>query len=467
MKPTFTNLLLCSLCVLLSSTFTLAQYPAVFSQFNQNPFQFNPSYAAGNGFTEANLFYRKQWIGIENAPEAAALNFQAPVGRNVSLGLSLTSNKVILLDTYGAMATFGYRVRLSYQHHLNFGISAGLGMNNFDFEAIAASNDPALQNTVQNSQYMIGQVGFNYTFKNFNIGFALPSIFDSKVNTVDDFQEVKFNVFNNKFGSASYTIAFKDIHLMPTVIYRSLDNYQSQWEGMLLVTYKNFLWMGVSYREEYGITGLIGVRLKNRLRVGYAYEYPTGSIARATTGSHEIYLGAQLGTKNREAIIHAQEIQRDSLDRLAKLQQEQKAAAAAKNKVEEKPQTENIEPPAREEKPEVTQPEVIPQQQVEPEVDEKPEVPEDKVIQKTDQVNSKAAAKGFYLIVGVYAKEENALRNFAALRNAGHNPQMMFVEEKGYFYIYLFHSTDRIEAVKELEKVRSQNKFYGAWIYAR
>lgn len=464
MKPSRINLLFSLVCVLLSPTLTLAQYPAVFSQFNQNPFQFNPSYAAGNGFTEANLFYRKQWMGIENAPEAAALNFQTPVGRNVSLGLSLTSNKVILLDTYGAMATFGYRVRLSYQHHLNFGISAGLGMNNFDFEAIAASNDPALQNTVQNSQYMIGQVGFNYTFKNFNIGFALPSIFDSKVNTVDDFQEVKFNVLNNKFGSASYTIVLKDVRLMPTVIYRSLDNYQSQWEGMLLVTYKNFLWIGGSYRQEYGITGLIGVRLKNKIRVGYAYEYPTGSIARATTGSHEIYLGAQLGSKNREEIIHAQEIQRDSLNRLAKLQQSEKAVVQ-NDKIEETHVKEPVEsqPQVRPEE----KPEVIPQSKIEPEQTQKPEKPMDEVMQKTDQVNSTTAPKGFYLIVGVYAKEENALRNFGNLRNAGHNPQMMFVEERGYFYIYLFHSTNRTEAVRELEKVRAQNKFYGAWIYTR
>lgn len=403
-------------------------------------------------------------MGIENAPEAASLNLQAPVGRNVSLGLTVNSNKTILLNTYGALATFAYRVRLNYQHHLNFGISAGVGLNNFDFEAIAASNDPALQNVVRNSQYLAGQVGFNYTFKNFNIGFALPNIFDTKVNTPENFQEVKFKVFDNKFGSASYTFVLKDVHLMPTVIYRSLDNYQSQWEGMLLVTYKNFLWVGASYREEYGVTGLIGVRLKNRLRVGYAYEYPTGSISRASTGSHEVYLGAQLGLKNREAIIHAQEIQRDSLARLAKLQKEQKADAPV-TREEETRITEPVAQPQQEVKAVETQPLVLPQP-VEPEQKAKREEPMPDLMQETDPVNTAPARSGYYLIVGVYGKEENAVRNFSNLRSAGHNPQMMYVEEKGYFYIYLFHSADRTEAVRELEKVRSNNKFYGAWIYS-
>src|SRR5690606_12162389 len=265
-----------------------------------------------------------------------------------------------------------------------------------------------------------------------------------------------------KFGSASYTFTFKDIHLMPTVIYRSLDNYQSQWEGMVLVTYKNFLWVGGSYRQDYGITGIIGVRLKNRIRVGYAYEYPTGSIARATTGSHETYLGAQLGNRNREEIVHAQDIQRDSLNQLAKLQQAEKAAAQ-NNKVEEAPVKEPVESVQPQVKPE-EKPVEIPEEkpEVTPQVQsvqtQKTEEPKTEVTPQPDRMTSKNAPKGYYLVVGVYAKEENALRNFGALRNAGHKPQMMFVEEKGYFYIYLFHSVNRVEAVKELEKVRSLNK---------
>ncbi len=112
------------LAFILTSHHTLqAQDAPVFSQFFANPFQFNPSYAAHNGFTEANVFYRKQWLGIENAPTVGAFNIQAPVGRNVSLGLSAYSNKTILLNTNAALATFGYRVNMGVDHHLNFGIS--------------------------------------------------------------------------------------------------------------------------------------------------------------------------------------------------------------------------------------------------------------------------------------------------------------------------------------------------------
>jgi len=123
-----------------------AQDQPVFSQFTLNPFQFNPSYAASNGYLGTNIFYLKQWINIENAPSVGAFNIQAPVGRNVSLGLNLVTNKTILLNTNSALATFAYRVRMGTYHHLYFEIASGIAMNNFDLEATAS--DPFFANVV-------------------------------------------------------------------------------------------------------------------------------------------------------------------------------------------------------------------------------------------------------------------------------------------------------------------------------
>ena len=36
-----------------------AQNPPPFSHFYANPFQFNPSFIANNGYAEANLFYKR------------------------------------------------------------------------------------------------------------------------------------------------------------------------------------------------------------------------------------------------------------------------------------------------------------------------------------------------------------------------------------------------------------------------
>ena len=248
---------------------TQAQNPPVFSHFYANPFQFNPSFIANNGYAEANSFYRKQWMGIENAPTTGALNIQAPVGRNVSIGFTAYSEKVILLSTTSALATFGYRLRFAHDHHVNFGLSAGLGFNSFNFAALEDTNDPALQ-SVQNNGFLNGQFGVNYQRKNFTIGFALPKLFQSHPNTPEKFNEIKFDEFRNKFGSVSYTIKMKDISIMPMAIYRALDANQDQWEGAVITTFKNLFWVGASYRTNYGLTGMIGVNIKGFLRLGYA-----------------------------------------------------------------------------------------------------------------------------------------------------------------------------------------------------
>jgi type IX secretion system PorP/SprF family membrane protein len=441
----------------------------VFSQFTLNPFQFNPSYAASNGYLEANIFYRKQWINIENAPSVGSFNIQAPVGRNVSLGLNLVTNKTILLSTNSALATFAYRVRMGTYHHLDFGISSGLAMNNFDLEATA--NDPFFSNVVPRSQYLTGQFGFNYRYKNFHMGFALPNLFDSRPNSLREFQDINFNAFKNKFGSIGYNFNRGQVQISPLVIYRALDNRQDQWEGMVMATYRGFIWVGASYRDGYGLTGIVGFRLKGSYRVSYAYEYPTTEIRDASAGSHEFYLGARLGKRDREEQFAMEDLKKDSLDQVAKAkkeleatqkQEQEKLLAEAKKQEQEKllAEAKQKEQEKLTEKPEektevkpieqpvivVTKPEVKPTQVKENTVDE---VPSD-----------------YYVVLGAYKSQQNALSQMRALRDQGLMPQMHYRVDKQYYYVYLLKTDNRKQALEELTKERERNRFQGVWLYA-
>lgn len=446
-------------CIILCIAGTaLSQDAAIFSQFTLNPYQFNPSYAAQNGYSEANVFYRKQWLGIENAPEVGAFNIQTPMGRNVSLGFNIYSNKTILLNTTAALATFAYRVRLGYYHHLNFGISGGAAMNNFDLNAVADTNDPALANVVQKNVYVTSQFGINYQFKNFNIGFALPNVLDSKPNSLKDFQDVKFSPFSNKFGSASYNFNLRDVQLSPTVIYRALDTRQDQWEGMLLATYKSFLWVGASYRDGYGVTGFIGVKLKGLYRVGYAYEHPTSNISKASNGSHEIYFGARLGKRDREEQFILAKKKSDSLAQVAYankvLEKEKQELAVAEQKKHA----------AQDEAVQVVVAPVITEQPSIPKVEEKPIVEEKPVVIAEEKTIEEVPAD-YYVVLGAYRNQENALKQMRDLRERSLLPQMLYVLEKNYYYVYTFKTMSREDALAELIKERERNRFAGVWIY--
>ena len=451
-KPLLKSFSFSFLLVLIANP-VFAQDPIVFSQFQVNPFQFNPSYAASNGYAEANLLFRQQWSGIENAPTSAAFNVQTPMGRNVSLGLMVATAKTILLNNNTLQGTFGYRVRLSAYQHINFGLSGGLGLNNFDLDAVANVNDPALANVSQKSQYVSGQFGINYTYKNFNVGFSLPTLFDSKPYSIESFQETKFNSFKAKFGSASYAIHVnEDISITPTVLYRALDNQQSQWEGMLVTTYRNFLWLGASYRDGFGITGLIGVRLKGLFRVGYAYEHPTGSISNASNGSHEIYMGARLGKRNREEEMFAEQKKKDSVDQLASVPKEvivqpitEKRDSLIIAPIQEptKKDTTSISIIKENDAPVVAIPEVLP------------------VIAEPKETE----LRGYYVVLGAFRNKENALREIEILLADGFASQIIYFAKHDYYYVYTFNSSDKDTANVELKKILQKKQFSDAWVF--
>lgn len=447
MKKGTTIVLIAFVCTAFSG---LAQDAPVFSQFWQNPFQFNPSYAAHQGYSEINVFYRKQWLGIENAPTIGAFNFQLPLGKHVSTGVSVVSNKTILLNANSAMATFAYRVRLGAYHNLNFGLGAGIGFNNFDLEALANSNDPALANIIPKSKFMTGEFGINYRYRNFNIGFSLPNLLDSKPNTESEFQEIEFDPFRNKFATVSYNVVLNQIQLTPTILYRALDNKQTQWEGMVLATYKGFLWAGVSYRDGYGITGLIGVKLKTNYKVGYAYEHPTSGLESAANGSHELYFGMRVGKRDREAEYLADKKKSDSLkqvasaERLLAKEQEKAAELAAKQETEAQP----VKEAEKEIQPAVVVPVAVDTASVKTPIETPAEPPAD-----------------YYVVLGSYRVQANALKQMHELRDQGLMPEVLYNLANNTYYVYLFKTTNSQEAHEELTRERNRNRYQGVWLH--
>jgi type IX secretion system PorP/SprF family membrane protein len=477
-RPLPTKITLFVLLLLVSLT-AFGQNPPVFSQFFANPYQFNPSYAAHRGYAEANLFYRRQWLDINNTPTVGALNIQAPVGRNVSLGLTAYSDKTILLNTTSVLATFGYRIRFTQNHNLNFGISTGAGFNSFDFAALEDTNDPALAGVTQNNTFITGQFGFNYQFKNFNIGFSLPKLFDSRPNSTKEFDDVKFSKFDNRFGSVSYTFDLGSVKVSPYVIYRSLDRSQDQWEGLLHISIKDVIWVGGSYRDGYGVTGFIGLNIKSLLRIGYAYERPTGDISSVAGNTHEIYLGARLGHRNREDEIFAQKEHDDSLKAVANANK-LKADTTTNKKIYTDVAEQNNKPTnttAQQEQPAAIVHNAPPANTT-PDITEKTDktppaqtevTPAEK--QQTERAAPPEAeiaeehAPGHYLVLGVYQHPENARKQLSTLRTKGLTPSILFQADKNYYYVYIYYSLNRQEVIDEWKRIRQQNQYFGAWIY--
>ena len=89
--------------------------------------------------------------------------------------------------------------------------------------------------------------------------------------------------------------------MMPSVLVKSDFTFTTA-EITARARYKKLFSFGVGYRWNDAVTATLALEIKN-FYVGYAYDYPVSSIAKASSGSHELVAGYRLkldlGDKNK------------------------------------------------------------------------------------------------------------------------------------------------------------------------
>ena len=67
------------------------------------------------------------------------------------------------------------------------------------------------------------------------------------------------------------------------------------------LSYNDKFWGGVSVRTDKTLTGMIGARLFNWVRVGYSYDMSISELSKYHQGSHEIMVGFCFDVKTDES----------------------------------------------------------------------------------------------------------------------------------------------------------------------
>ena len=247
MKMSFRILLFCTAWMMTCPL--QAQQNLVYSHYFLNPFLYNPSFVAPNGYTELYLNYRNQWAGIEGAPVTGTVSVHLPLNYKTGIAFTVYQDKAGFLKTTTGLATFAYQVYLGNNvnddHKIAFGLSAGVtsvsihGDNNF-------VNEPVVGTTSS----FEGQFGMHYQHKNLKIAFAIPRLFNTYVASDQDFNRVGFKQVRTTLSSVSYAISLGErIVLEPMVTYRTYENTPSQFEGLGALRIDNIVWVGGSYRQ--------------------------------------------------------------------------------------------------------------------------------------------------------------------------------------------------------------------------
>jgi type IX secretion system PorP/SprF family membrane protein len=465
-----------------------AQDISNFSQFFLNPYMLNPSYVGIEGRSAFFLAYRKQWTTIQGAPVLANLSYHTPLSKRLSLGLNLNSDKRGITNTSSVLLTFGYMVPIDKETFVRFGLSAGYAYNSIDWEKVGTFTDPALSNLLTKTSTLLGNAGVSFHKKTFHVGIALPNIFQPIYLSNESFTVTALKPFQSVVVHASNRFYFnKDKNVFePYLIYRLNNGLPSQLEAATVVHLQHAVWVGASYKQQFGISGLLGFKIQNLFAIGFSYSIQNSGVNQLAAPSYEVQLGFLGGKKKKEVSYysfvdtHKEKPPKKTAAQLAaerKKEQElkaQKLAEDKKNKEDQlaeekaakKQKTDSLQEVARKkvEADSLAQKAVADQKQLR-------EVNQDTLAHHADRHefvkrgdNNEDLAVGNYVVVGVFQSRANAESFVKGLKRMSVSAQFGFLTDKSYWYVYLFQSDDINTVRAERDKNRKLIMFKDAWL---
>ena len=502
------------------SSFATAQDQTNFSHFYLNPYLFNPSYAGIDGQSAISIIYRKQWMNVDGGPTIGNFTLQTPVSPRVSFGLSLTNDVRGLLNNSSALVTFGYNIPLTKQAFIRFGLSGGGTWNTVDMNKLEALNgDPALGNILENNAALSGNAGISFHIKTFQFGASMPTMFSPSYMSQDAFNITEIKPFQSIIVNASNRFYFgEDKHVFePYALYRINADLPPQFEFAGILHLNHLVWLGGSYKQDFGISALGGLKLKNTFAVGASYSLQNSGINELNSPSFEISLNLLLGKRKKDAPLYSfvntvkekekkparksasqliaekrkaeDEARKKKLAEDAKKKKEEEEAKqraealAQKTREEEANRAKEQEAEAARIKAEETarlqaeeakraaEAEVAknnPTPQPEPQVTPPNSTPAvvDNGRHETFRrgAHSKELGTGDYVIAGVFSSEANAIRYSNGLKQLGHQASHGHLTAKQLWYVYILKTDDIELARRERDRYRKLRMFKDAWL---
>jgi len=270
------------------------QLAPVTNQYVLNPLTINPAVAGNRGVLNIAAFYRKQWAGIQGAPETMTLTADAPVLDNkVGLGLTIISDKVgVTKETY-FITNYSYNIAIG-NGSLSFGLGAGIITTNTAWSDLVVLDPGDELYLVDSRRFVVPSVSFGtyYTNHNYFLGFSIPKFIGYKFN----YDKNKYTLsvepaqYNFLFNTGyAFNLAPK-VDFIPSTLLNFTPGKKFLYDLNANLSFNNRFWVGASYRNARSVGTLVQLQVNNQFKVAYIYDFDTGELGGYSNGSHEIML---------------------------------------------------------------------------------------------------------------------------------------------------------------------------------
>lgn len=304
MKYGFTLILFIGCCLGLQ-----AQQPAQYSLYMYNRLNFNPAYAGLDHSLSFTGFYRSQWVGPEGSPVTQHASVHMPLYL-VSGGAGLHLEN----DATGARqftsATFSYNYqKFIGESILSIGASASWAQRTIDGsklrtpggsyeDGIIDPQDPNLFTTVESASVTTFGAGVYFQNERIEGGISVQNITEPEV-ILENLQLALNRNFH--FTLSGHFDLSSSIVLHPSILVRS-DVIQTQMDFSAIFQYNDNIFLGAAFRgynntSNDAVSILAGLKLSEKVMLGYAHDITISSYNTVQNGTHEIMINYNLNRR--------------------------------------------------------------------------------------------------------------------------------------------------------------------------
>ena len=282
-----------------------AQFDTQLTQYWALPAYYNPAATGLTDYIHITGGSRMQWIGIPRAPRAFLAAADMPVkllGKRIGVGLVMQQESLGLFTNLNFGAQVSYKFKL-LGGELGLGLQVGLFDQGFkgtevhipENDDFHQTTDDAIPTTDLHGTAFDANFGAWYRHRLFWAGLSATHLTQPTVslNTEEGMDE---NLYESQAGRMVYFMAGGNIpikntlfEIQPSMLLRT-DFSSWQPEVTARVRYNKFLSGGIAYRLNDAVSAQIAAEYKNFF-LGYAYDYPLSAISKASSGSHEVFVG--------------------------------------------------------------------------------------------------------------------------------------------------------------------------------
>ncbi|MGQ0827189.1 MAG: PorP/SprF family type IX secretion system membrane protein [Bacteroidota bacterium] len=270
-----------------------AQQDPQYSQYMFNQLAINPAYAGSKEALSTALFLRSQWTGIDGAPTTNTITAHGPLRkRKVGLGLAIISDKIGPKKSTGILGSYAYRIPIK-NGKLAFGLRAGVYSYTYNWAKIEYKDPADVYNSQNQTSVMVptADAGLYYYTNTIYLGISATHITQGRITKVANANGDNAQLSPHYFFTMgkAWDLSDKLIFNLSCMI-KAAKNAPSTGDLNFSFLLNQRLWVGFSFRSQYGIVAYTQFHINEKFKLGYAYDFGLNRIGRAGGGSHEIML---------------------------------------------------------------------------------------------------------------------------------------------------------------------------------